>query len=107
MPINKPVAVDQYTGYNGLPPLVGLMDMKSVSTHGLSVAESVDRLKRLHGIFVAHLASMPIYELKMAFSLHAHYSAEHVLHLAGRIREMQQPLWFGQLASPVARHLLR
>jgi len=55
MPINKPVAVDQYTGYNGLPPLVGLMDMKSVSTHGLSVAQTspwnLRRAPRLH----AHL----------------------------------------------------
>jgi hypothetical protein len=90
--------VDQYTGYNGLPALVGLMDMESACTHGLTVAESVDRLKRvhwalrrLHGIFVARLASIPIYELKMAFSLHAHYCAEHVVHLAARVREMRQP----------------
>ncbi|NYF92261.1 hypothetical protein RBB79_00275 [Tunturiibacter empetritectus] len=98
MSTDNPMPVDHYAGYRGLPALVGLMDMKSASTHGLTITESVERLKRLHwalrrlhGIFVAHLASMPIYELKMAFSLHAHYCAEHVLHLAGRIREMRQP----------------
>lgn len=98
MSTHSPMPIDQYTGYRGLPALVGLMDMKSASTNGLTITESVDRIKklhwalrRLHGIFVAHLASMPIYELKMAFSLHAHYCAEHVLHLAGRVREMRQP----------------
>jgi hypothetical protein len=94
----NPMSGKHYTGYNGLPPLVGLMDMESASSRGLTVAESVDRLKRLHwalrrlhGIFAARLTSMPIYELKMAFSLHAHYCAEHVLHFAGRVREMRQP----------------
>jgi hypothetical protein len=88
----------EYVGYRGLPPLVGLMDMDAASNHGLTIAESVDRLKRihwilrrLHNIFVSRITAMPVYELKMAFSLHAHYSAEHVLHLAGRVREMRQP----------------
>ena len=34
---------------------------------------------------------MPIYELKMAFSLHAHYCAEHIGEFAARVREMRQP----------------
>ncbi len=34
---------------------------------------------------------MPIYELKMAFSLHAHYCAEHADSFAKRVREMRQP----------------
>jgi hypothetical protein len=34
---------------------------------------------------------MPIYELKMAFSLHAHYCAEHRSALAARVSEMRQP----------------
>ena len=95
---NFPKPATPYTGYQGLPPLAGLMDMESAATHGLTITESVDRLKRLHwalrrlhGIFVARLAAMPVYELKMAFSLHAHYCAEHVLHLAARVREMRQP----------------
>ena len=91
-------ALDNYTGYCGLPPLVGLLSMEEAATEGLSVTEAVDRLKRLHwalkrlhGIFILRLTSMPVYELKMAFSLHAHYCSEHVAHLGKRIREMRQP----------------
>ena len=72
--------------------------MLEVMKKGLSVKESVDRLKRLHwslkrlhAIFVARIAATPVYELKMAFSLHAHYCAEHVAALARRVREMRQP----------------
>jgi hypothetical protein len=90
--------LDSYTGYRGLPPLVGLLSMKQAATEGLTVTESVERLKRLHwalkrlhGIFALRLTAMPVYELKMAFSLHAHYCAEHVAHLGNRIREMRQP----------------
>jgi hypothetical protein len=102
------VSVDSYQGYAGLPPLVGLMSIKDAATKGLTVAESADRLKhlhwslkRLHGIFVARITSMPIYELKMAFSLHAHYCAEHVASIAGRVREMRQPP-YGLDTSPDA-----
>src|SRR6185437_14625184 len=48
-------------------------------------------LKRLHMIFISRIPATPIYELKMAFSLHAHYCAEHVGPFAGRVREMRQP----------------
>ena len=34
--------------------------------------------KRLHEIWIARLTAEPVYELKMAFSLHAYYAAEHV-----------------------------
>lgn len=92
------ISTENYQGYAGLPPLVGLLSMKDAATKGLTVAESVDRLKRLHwslkrlhGIFVFRITAMPIYELKMAFSLHAHYCAEHVAAFAGRVREMRQP----------------
>ena len=34
-------------------------------------------LRRLHGVFIGRLTAEPVYELKMAFSLHAHYCAEH------------------------------
>ncbi len=93
-----PTQSETYTGYAGLPPLVGLQSMQEAMTKGLTVKESVDRLKRLHWalkrlhhIFVARIAAIPIYELKMAFSLHAHYCAEHVPEFAGRVREMRQP----------------
>jgi hypothetical protein len=58
-------------------------------------------LRRLHTIFVSHVTSMPIYELKMAFSLHAHYCAEHVGAIATRVREMRQPP-YGLNVSPDA-----
>jgi hypothetical protein len=88
----------EYRGYQGLPPLVGLLTMEEAATKGLSVAQAVDRMKRLnwslrrlHSIFTSRLTSMPIYEIKMAFSLHAHYCAEHVDAIVKRVREMRQP----------------
>jgi hypothetical protein len=90
--------LDSYTGHAGLPPLVGMHTMSEAVTIGLSVEETVARLKqlhwamkRLHGILVSRITSMPIYELKMAFSLHALYLAEHIAILAERVREMRQP----------------
>jgi hypothetical protein len=72
--------------------------MGEAAAIGLSVGESVARLKRLHwslkklhNIFVSHITSTPIYELKMAFSLHAFYCAEHIGEIADRVREMRQP----------------
>src|SRR5207245_1018197 len=65
---------------------------------GLSVEECVRRLKRyhyafkrLHGIFIARLTAEPIYELKMAFSTHGYYCAEHVAALRQRVGEMREP----------------
>jgi hypothetical protein len=65
---------------------------------GLSVEECVRRLKRyhyafkrLHQIFTARLTAEPLYELKMAFSLHAHLCAEHVTALRKRVGEMREP----------------
>jgi hypothetical protein len=65
---------------------------------GLSVEACVHRLKRLHWgfrrlheIFVHRLVSEPVYELKMAFSLHAHYCAEHAAALRARVAEMREP----------------
>ena len=90
--------INSYKGYAGLPTLVGLHSMQEAVTVGLSVAESVDRLKRihwalkrLHGILVARITGTEIYELKMAFSLHAYYCSEYVGEFANRVREMRQP----------------
>jgi hypothetical protein len=95
--LNVPT-LDSYRGFGGLPPLVGLHSMRDAATIGLRVSESVTRLKRihwslkrLHQIFVSRITSMPIYELKMAFSLHAHYCVEHAGEFATRVREMRQP----------------
>jgi hypothetical protein len=102
------LSVDSYHGYAGLPPLAGLLTMRQATTMGLSVVQSVERIKRihwslrrLHQIFIARIPAQPIYELKMAFSLHAHYCAEHVDALAKRVREMRQPP-YGLEVSPDA-----
>jgi hypothetical protein len=87
-----------YRPYKDLPPLAGLCTFEEAQRPGLSVEECVRRLKRyhyafkrLHEIFLARLTSEPIYELKMAFSLHAHYCAEHTAAIRHRVGEMREP----------------
>ena len=94
----SPSSVDSYRGLRGLPPLVGLHTMREAVSKGLPVSESMSRLKRihwslqrLHRILVSRITAMPVYELKMAFSLHAHYCIEHAGGFAERVREMRQP----------------
>ncbi|HEY3935924.1 MAG TPA: hypothetical protein VGL97_00715 [Bryobacteraceae bacterium] len=95
---DKANGFESYKSYAGLPPIAGLSSMRAAITHGLTVQESVARLKRihwalkrLHTIFVSRITATPVYELKMAFSLHAFYCAEHVGQFAARVREMRQP----------------
>jgi len=95
---HKNATIENYQSYRGLPPLVGLHTMSEVADVGLSVEQSVERLKRahwamrrLHEVFVSRLTAIPVYELKMAFSLHSHYCAEHVAAFRTRVREMSQP----------------
>jgi hypothetical protein len=87
-----------YQSLHGLPALAGLATFDQAQRPGLSVEECVRRLKRfhytfkrLHEIFIARLTAEPVYELKMAFSLHAHYCAEHVAALRQRVGEMREP----------------
>ena len=87
-----------YESYKGLPPLAGLCTMGEAMRPGLSVEECVRRLKRYHyalkrlsQILVARITSEPVYELKTAFSLHAHYCAEHADALRKRVGEMREP----------------
>ena len=87
-----------YQTYRDLPPLAGLCTMEDATKPGLSIEDCVARLKRyhyafkrLHQIFIARLTAEPVYELKMAFSLHAHWCAEHVTALAKRVGEMREP----------------
>lgn len=89
---------ENYQGYRGLPPLVGMLSMPDAIQKGLTVDQSVERmkyhhwsLKRLYQIFNARITAMPVYELKMAFSLHAHYCIEHVGGIFDRVREMRHP----------------
>src|SRR5688572_5088867 len=88
----------EYSPLQGLPPLAGLCTFQEAQKSGLSVEECVRRLKRyhyafkrLHEIFIARLTAEPVYELKMAFSLHAHYCAEHATVLRQRVGEMREP----------------
>lgn len=102
------ILLSSYMGFSGLPPLVGLHTMSAAASIGLTVSESVARLKRvhwslkrLHQIFVSHITSEPVYELKMAFSLHAFYCSEHIGEFSARVREMRQPP-YGLEVSPDA-----
>ncbi|HEU0010530.1 MAG TPA: hypothetical protein VFT34_12010 [Verrucomicrobiae bacterium] len=81
-----------------LPCLAGICTRKDAMKPGLSVEQCVARLKRfhyafkrLHEIFVARLTAEPVYELKMAFSLHAYLCAEHATALRRRVGEMREP----------------
>src|SRR5712675_1427868 len=87
-----------YQSYRNLPVLAGICSMNDAMRPGLSVEECVRRLKRyhyafkrLHEIFTHRITAEPIYELKMAFSLHAHLCAEHVTALRKRVGEMREP----------------
>src|SRR5205809_6692178 len=85
-------------GYKNLPPLAGVASLEDAMRPGLSVEQCVARLKRyhyafkrLHRIFTARITAEPIYELKSAFSYHAHLCAEHVTALRRRVGEMREP----------------
>jgi hypothetical protein len=87
-----------YQTFKDLPPLAGVATFEEAMKPGLSVEECVRRhkryhyaFKRLHQIFNNRLTAEPIYELKMAFSLHAHYCAEHTAALRKRVGEMREP----------------
>jgi hypothetical protein len=87
-----------YQSYRGLPPLAGLTTFDKATRPGLSVDQSVTRLKRfhyafkrLHEIFTSRITAEPIYELKTAFSHHAYLCAEHVNALRTRVGEMREP----------------
>src|SRR5215207_9131791 len=116
-----------YQPLYGLPPLAGLATFEEAQRPGFSVEECVKRLKRYHyafkrlqEVFLARLTAEPIYELKMAFSLHAHYCAEHTAALRQRVGEMREPplgldvvpdpalaIFFDEiLAAPTTGHLL-
>lgn len=92
------MSLPNYSPLHGLPPLAGIATFGEAARPGLSVEACVTRLKRhhwtfrrLHEIFVKRLTAEPIYELKMAFSLHAHYCAEHAAAWRQRVGEMREP----------------
>lgn len=82
----------------GLPPLAGLCGFEQAGRPGLSVEESVRRLKRhhyalrrIHRILTSRITSEPIYELKMAWSHQAWLCAEQVAAIRARVGEMREP----------------
>src|SRR4051812_47897742 len=87
-----------YRAYRDLPPLAGVATFSEAMVPGLSVEAAVACLKRHHWafnrlreIFTDRLTAEPIYELKTAFSLHAHYCAEHATSWRRRVSEMREP----------------
>jgi len=87
-----------YKTYKGLPPLAGLTTFVEAMQPGLSIEDGVSCLKRYHyalkrlmQVFQARLTAEPVYELKMAFSLHSHYCAEHCTAMRERVAEMRTP----------------
>ncbi len=87
-----------YRPYKNLPPLAGIATFVEGMKPGLSIEDCVDRVKRYHfafkrlmQIFQARLTAEPVYELKMAFSLHSHYCAEHCTAMRERVAEMRTP----------------
>jgi hypothetical protein len=87
-----------YRSYRDLPPLAGVASLADAMKPGLSVEQCVTRLKRyhyafkrLHQVFNNRITAEPIYELKTAFSLHAHYCAEHTAAWRKRVAEMREP----------------
>ena len=84
--------------YRGLPPLAGVTTFEAAMQPGLSVGDSVSRLKRfhyafwrLHGSLIARLTAEPLYELKMAFSRHGYLAAEADTLFRTRVGEMREP----------------
>jgi hypothetical protein len=81
-----------------VPSLAGICTLQDAMKTGLSVEECVRRhkcyhysFKRLHQVFTARITGEALYELKMAFSLHAHLCAEHTAAIRKRVGEMREP----------------
>ena len=80
------------------PPLAGLCSYEEARRVKLALDDCVNWLKRmhyvwkrLHQIFTSHITAEPVYELKTAFSLHAHYCSEHAQAIRTRVSEMREP----------------
>jgi hypothetical protein len=90
--------ISNYQTHRNLPSLAGLCTFAEAERPGLSVEESVRRLKRhhyalrrIHGILTSRITSEPIYELKMAWSHQAWLCAEQVAAIRARVGEMREP----------------
>ena len=92
------ITPESYRPYKDLPGIAGICTIAEASRTAFSVEDCVRRLKRhhwalrrLHDVFIRRLTAEPIYELKMGFSLHAHYCAEHAGSWRKRVGEMREP----------------
>src|SRR5512133_2768460 len=102
-----------YQSYRNLPPLAGLCSFSAAMKAGISVEDTVDRLKRhhyllrrMHHALIARLTSEPIYELKMAFSYHAYLCAEIITLLRQRVGELREPpLGLDRIPHPALERL--
>jgi hypothetical protein len=89
---------ETYQSYRNLPSIAGITDFADAARIGFGIEDCVNRLKRhhwafrrLHEIFIKRLTAEPVHELKMGFSLHAHYCAEHAAAWRKRVSEMREP----------------
>src|ERR1700733_609737 len=87
-----------FRSYRDLPPVAGVATFEEAMSIGLSVDDCVSRLKRhhwafgrLHEIFLQRWIAERIYKLKMGFSCHAMYCADHAAAWRKRIGEMREP----------------
>jgi hypothetical protein len=85
--------------YDRIPELAGVATYKDAARVGYSVDDNVALLLRYHWTerrlmkaLIAHIPSMPIWEVKCAMALHQWQSAEHVDALRARISEMRNPV---------------
>ena len=92
------ITPENYRSYRDLPSAAGVCSIADAAKIGFSVDECVRRLKRhhwamkrLHQAFIERISSEPVYELKMGFSLHSHYCAEHAAAWRKRVGEMREP----------------
>jgi hypothetical protein len=84
--------------YLDIIPLAGVCNFADASRAGLSVDDNVALLKRFHFtlkrsyyVLISRIAAEPIYEVKMAFSYHAHLLAENIASIRTRVGEMREP----------------
>lgn len=82
----------------GLPPLAGLLTYKRAAQPGLSVEETVERMRRcnyiktrLYEIGAAFMNPTPEWEVKSALSLHLYLDAEHCQAFRTRVAELRNP----------------
>jgi len=87
-----------YRSYRDLPSVAGIASLPEAARVGLTIEDCVNSLKRhhwifrrLHETFIKRVPAEPIFELKMIYSLHAHYSAEHAAAWRRRVAEMREP----------------